>query len=164
MKTTVRTEGFREMEAALAEFSKASARNILRRAAIAALEPMAEEMVRLAPERDTGGGQLKEAIAVGTKLGKRQKRASRRAGNNDFVEVYAGVSDVGGAHLPSGVQQEFGNENHDPQPFARPALDHEAQPTLERLKVALQEEIEKATARAQRKALRAAKRAAKSAN
>lgn len=160
MSVTVRTQGFRELEQALAAFSKASARNIMKRAAMAALQPMADEMERLAPERADGGGDLKDAIAVSDKLGKRQKRQARRAGGNSHVEVYAGVADVGGNHLPSGVQQEFGNENHGPQPFVRPAWDKEAQAALERLKVSLQDEINLATARAQRRAARAAARAA----
>lgn len=156
----VHLEGFREMEAALAEFSKASARNILKRAALEALQPMADEMESRAPEQDGAGGQLKEAIAVGDKLGKRQKKLNRKT--KDFVEVYAGVADIHGNHLPSGVQQEFGNENHGPQPFVRPAWDQEAQPTIDRLAVSLGAEIDKATARAQRKAARAAARAASS--
>lgn len=160
MSVTVKTSGFRELEQALAEFTKASARNILKRAATAALQPMADEMKANAPERDSGGGQLKDAIAVGDKLGKRQKSLNRRAKAGTFVEVHAGVSDIAGNHLPSGVQQEFGNENHPPQPFARPAWDQQAQPTLDRLKVSMEAEIAKASARAKRKAARAAARAA----
>lgn len=160
MNTTIQTTGFRELDEALGEFTKASARNILKRAAIEALQPMADEMERLAPEMANGGGQLKEAIAVSDKLGPRQKSLNRRARANSFVEVHAGVTDVKGKHLPSGVQQEFGNENHGPQPFVRPAWDQEAQDTLDRLKTALEDEINKAKARAQRRAARATARAA----
>ncbi|MNR96424.1 hypothetical protein D3C72_275790 [compost metagenome] len=152
--------GFRELEDALEDFSKASARNIMKRAALEAIQPLADEMANLAPERANGGGNLKDAIAVSDKLGKRQKRLQRRQ-TNDFVEVYAGVEDVGGVHVPSSVQQEFGNENHGPQPYARPAYDKEAQPTVDRLLITLKDEIDKATARAQRRAARAAARAAR---
>lgn len=159
MSVTVRLSGFRELEEALKEFTKASARNIMRRAAVEALQPMADEMTAGAPEQTNGGGQLKDAIAVGTKLGKRQQRFARRLGLS-FVEAYAGVSDVAGGHLPSGVQQEFGNEHHGPQPFMRPAWDKEKLDTLDRLKTALTDEIAKATARAQRRAARAVARRA----
>lgn len=152
--------GFRELEEALEEFSKASARNILKRAAMEAIQPLADEMANLAPERATGGGKLKDAITVSDKLGKRQKRLQRRQ-TKDFVEVYAGVEDVGGKHVASSVQQEFGNENHGPQPYARPAFDKEAQPTVDRLLITIKDEIDKATARAQRRAARAATRAAR---
>lgn len=155
---TFQTHGFDVLDQALAQFTKASARNILKRAAAEALQPMADEMERLAPERAHGGGNLKDAIAVGDKLGKRQKRAARR-GKSD-VEVYAGVADINGNHLPSGVQQEFGNENHGPQPFVRPAWEQEKMDTLDRLRTAIADEINKAAQRAQRRASRAAARAA----
>lgn len=160
MSFAIKTEGFRELDEALKEFSKASARNVMRRAALEAIEPMADEMRALAPERDAGGGLLKESVGIGFKLGKRQKRVQKRQGSNDFVEVFAGVADINGNHLPSGVQQEFGNEHHDPQPFARPAFEKEARGTLQRLKEALTREVDKAVARAQRKAARAAAKAA----
>ncbi|MFN3930839.1 MAG: hypothetical protein ACK4JY_03735 [Brevundimonas sp.] len=166
MSITVQTHGFDALDAALAQFTKASARNILKRAAIEALEPMAEEMRQGAPEAAVGGGRLKDAIAVSDKLGPRQKKAARRAagGAGSFVEVHAGVADVGGKHLPSGVQQEFGNENHGPQPFVRPAWEKEKMDTLDRLRVAIADEIAKATARAQRRAANASRRAARAAS
>lgn len=145
----MKTQGFREMDAALSEFSKATARNILRRTGLEALEPVAEAMRAKVPVDD---GDLIDAIDVGTKLGKRQKRLNR---SPSAVEVYAGVSQVGDGMPPQATQQEFGNQHHAPQPFARPAWDREAAPTLDRVKDALGAEIEKATARAQRKALKA---------
>ena len=120
MITTVQVTGFRELDQALAQFTKASARNILKRAATEALEPMAEAMRDGAPEAAVGGGALKDAIAVSDKLGPRQKKLARRANAPTFVEVHAGVADVGGKHVPAGVQQEFGNENHGPNPSSVP--------------------------------------------
>ncbi|MGV3579999.1 HK97 gp10 family phage protein [Brevundimonas sp.] len=149
MKTTVKTQGFAEMEAALGEFSKATARNVLKRAGLDALDRVAEAMKAKAPKDD---GDLIDAIAVGSKLGKRQKRLNR---SPSTIEVYAGVSHVGQGMPPQGVQQEFGNEHHGPQPFARPAWDQEKVPTLERVKDSLSGEIDKATERARRKALKA---------
>lgn len=163
MSVTVQTHGFDQLDAALAQFTKASARNILKRAATEALEPMADEMRNRAPEANVNGGRLKDAIGVSDKLGPRQKGLNRRNAAATFVEVHAGVADVGGKHLPSGVQQEFGNENHSPQPFVRPAWEQEKMDTLDRLRVALADEIAKATARAQRRAANAAARAARAA-
>lgn len=150
MRTTFKVEGFKEMDAALGEFSKATAKNVLRRAGLAALEPVAEEMRNRAPEAE---GDLKEAIAVSTRLGKRQKRLNR---NPSTVEVYAGpAGSAAKAAPPQGVQQEFGNESHGPQPFVRPTWDIKRQGVLDDVKASLADEIEKARQRAARKALKA---------
>jgi hypothetical protein len=140
------------MDAALAEFSKATAKNILRRTGIEALEPVAEEMRDLAPAQPRGDEDLKNSIAVSTMLNKRQRRLNR---DPAVVEVYAGPAGQGGKNAPpQGVQQEFGNEIHGPQPFARPAWDHQQDQVLERVATGLDDQIGRATVRAQRKALR----------
>lgn len=152
MKVTIKTEGFRQMEAALGEFSKATARNVLRRAGMAALEPVADAMRAKAPVQQGGDEDLKDSIAVSAKLNPRQKRLNR---DPSVVEIYAGPAGRdGGSAPPQGVQQEFGNENHGPQPFGRPAWDERGPGLLPDLGEALGGEIDKATARAQRKALR----------
>lgn len=153
MKASVKTQGFAEMDRALAEFSKATTRNVLQRAGLAALEPMAEDMRQKAPVQATNGGELRDAITTGKKLGKRQKRLNRQPLT---VEVYAGVSEEpGGGMTPEAIQQEFGNENHGPQPYVRPAWDNGQGKLLPDLSESLGGEIDKATARAQRKALKA---------
>lgn len=149
MKMSMKTQGFREMDAALSEFSKATTRNILRRTGLEALEPVADTMRGYVPVDD---GDLRDAIDTGTKLGKRQKRLNR---SPSAVEVYVGVAQVGDGMPPQATQQEFGNDKHGPQPFGRPTWDREADPTLERVNDALGSQIDKATARAQRKALKA---------
>lgn len=149
MRGGVRLEGFREMDAALAEFTKATGRNILRRTAVEALQPVADAMRAKAPREE---GDLIEAIDVGTR---RAKRTKKHFPGSSTVEAYAGVKVVGGGVPPQAFQQEFGNENHGPQPYARPGWDEEAEPTLERVKDALAGQIDKARARAQRKAKRA---------
>ena len=55
---------------------------------------------------------------------------------------------------PEAIQQEFGNQNHGPQPYARPAWDQEKMPTLERVGDRLAVQIDAATERAKRKALK----------
>lgn len=149
MKGSFKLQGFREMDAALAEFPKATAGNILRRTAVEALGPVADAMQAKAPRAE---GDLALAIDVGTK---RAKRTKKHFPESSTIEAYAGVKVVGGGMPPQAIQQEFGNENHGPQPFARPGWDREAAPTLERVKDSLGQQIDKARVRAQRKALRA---------
>ena len=152
MRVSFKTQGFREMDAALGEFSKATAKNVLRRTGVEALEPVAEEMRALAPARDRGDEDLKNSIGVATKLNKRQRKLNREPST---VEVYAGpTGEVGGNPPPQGTQQEFGNEHHGPQAFARPAWDAQEDKVLDRVATGLTEQIDKATARARRRALK----------
>lgn len=154
MKPTVKTEGFREMDDALAEFSKATAKNILKRVGLEAIQPIADDMeMRANAPGFRHTGQLAEAIGTGTKLAPRQRRLNR---DPSTVEVYAGVTHEDGKGMPpQATQQEFGNENHGPQPFARPAFDTKVQEVLDGVKEGLGTEIEKARVRAARKALKA---------
>lgn len=155
MKTTVRIDGLKELDAALAEFTKATAKGVLRRTGIKALQPMADTARQLAPDDPaTGANDLKASIVVGgsNKLNARQKRLEGRAEGKAFVTVYMGTADV------SGIQQEFGNINHGPQPFMRPAFSQHAESTIREVGAILGSEI-KATAK--RSVARAAKRAAK---
>lgn len=149
MKASVKTFGFIEMDRALGEFSKPTAKNVLRRTAVEALEPMADIMRAKAPRDD---GDLIDAIGVGTKLGKRQKRMNR---NPSTVEAYAGVKVVGAGMPPQATQQEFGNEHHGPQPFVRPAWEQDKAALLDRTRDSLARQIDAARGRAQRKALKA---------
>lgn len=158
MKTTIRVEGLRELDAALGELSKGVGRGVLRRVGIKALEPMAETARQLAPDDPaTGAPDLKTSIFVGTKLTPRQARLARRAvksgeAEKSFVEVYMGTAD------PAGMQQEFGNIIHGPQPFMRPAYEQHKLGAVGIVKNELGGEIETAAKRA---AARAARLAAK---
>lgn len=147
MKFSMKAQGFRQMSAALGEFSKVTGRNVLRRAGVQAMEPVAGAMEGRAPRRL---GVLQTAIDVGTKTS-----AGREFRDSDTVEIYAGVSVIGGGMPPEAIQQEFGNENHGPQPYARPGWDAEKGQVLPRLAQSLGTELDKASARARRKALKA---------
>lgn len=150
MTVTMKIEGLRELDAALGELSKAVARNTLIRVGKSALEPMAEVARSLAPDDpETGGNDLRHSINVGTKLTTRQKRLAKKE-PKDFATVYMGTAD------PAGVQQEFGNVNHGPQSFMRPAFQQEAQGTIERVAKGLKPEIDKSVARARARALKKA--------
>ena len=153
MRTTIKLEGVRELDSALNEFPKATARNILKRTGLKALAPMAEDMARRAPKQRGGEADLQKSIVASDKLGKRQKRLTQKM---TTVEVYAGPAGDGARGAPpQGVQQEFGNENHGPQAFARPAWDNGKDALLDRTKDGLAGEIETARQRAARKALKA---------
>ena len=148
MAVTMKIAGLRELDAALGEFKKTTAKAILVRVGKVALEPMAEVARALAPDDpETGGNDLKASIVVGTKLNPRQKRLAKKE-PKDFATVYMGTAD------PAGVSQEFGNVNHGPQSFMRPAFAQEARSTIERVADGLKPEIEKTAARARARALK----------
>ena len=154
MKTTVHVSGLRELDAALGTLPKATAKAVLRRIGIKALQPMAETARELAPDDpETGGRDLKESITVGSqsKLNPRQRQMNKRRDDKSFVEVYMGTAD------PAGVQQEFGNVNHGPQSFMRPAFEQNAEGAIKIVGADLGDEITKTAARL---AKRAAKKAA----
>jgi hypothetical protein len=153
---SVSVEGLREVDAALGELPKATGRNVMRRVALARLEPIAEEARRLAPDNpDTGVNDLKESIAVSTKLAGYARRLNRRSKSE--AEAHMGPAGRGGTKAPpQGTQQEFGNKNHGPQPFMRPAWDGGQEALLDGIAADLWAEIEKAAARLAKKAARLA--------
>lgn len=152
MKVTVKTEGFAELDAALGEFTRATAKNILRRAGEKALRPVAAAMAAKAPYDENGDRDLRNSIDVTTKLNNRQKRLNN---SPSTVEVYAGpTARTGDNPPPQGIFQEFGTENHPPQAFARPAWDQGRDQVLASVKASLTDEIEKGRKRAARRALK----------
>lgn len=158
MKTTVKVEGLRELDAALGELPKATARNTLVRVGKKRLQPIADRANQLAPDDPNTPGGLHTSFVVSTKLNKRQasmKRREIRKGITDknFAEVHAGTND------PAGVQQEFGNQNHGPQPMLRPAWDEGKGGLLPGLGQDLWDEIEKSAKRLAARAARLANKA-----
>jgi len=151
MTVSVRVEGFKELEAELGKLTKAAGKGVLRRALKRAAEPLAETARNLAPRGDTAEDRLAESIAVSTRLSKRQAKMHRKMFKDDraSVEMF-----VGPGPDPAAWNQEFGNINHGPQSFMRPAWQAEQAGMLERLKADLWTEVEKAVARAERKAAR----------
>lgn len=175
MKVTVRVDGLKELDEALGELPKATARNVLKRALIKAAEPIAEQARALAPvrtgklrdsiiisTRTTNPG--KQAFAIAMKSGASREEAVAAArlanrGHKSFFELYVGPGRQPHAHL-----QEFGTAHHAPQPYMRPAWDANKMRALETIKKQLADEIEKARQRLAKKAAReAAKLAAKGA-
>lgn len=136
-----KVEGFKELDKALEELPPAAAKGVLRRAGRAGLGPMDAAWRRRAPHDDW---DLEQSGGVGSNI---NRRGYRRESD---VEVFAGPG-----NNPQAVQQEFGNRNHPPQPFMRPAWEETREPALEIVKDELAVEIDKAAARARRKALKA---------
>jgi len=160
--TTVRVDGLREVDAALSELPRATGKAVLRRVAMDALKPMAEEARRMAPDDpSTNGRDLKNSIAVGR--GKKTK--AKFTGGKGFrseaqaIEMHMGPAGSGGRGAPpQGLFQEFGTVNHPPQPFMRPAWDAGKDRMLEEIKDKLWAEISKASKRLARKSARLAAR------
>lgn len=141
--------GGRELEQALRELKRATAKAVGRRVMKKAGQIFADQANAQAPEGP--GHHLKGSYVVGTKLTRRQAGLARREGR-DGVTVYAGTAD------PAGMQQEFGNENHGPQAHARPAWDQTQQKVFEAVQEGMASEVEKTVARHRRRVAKAAKR------
>lgn len=150
---TLELEGFSELEKQLEKLTKSAGKGVLRRSLKKAATPMADRMAALAPVGETATDALADSVMIGSRLSKRQAGQHKRMfrGSTAAVELF-----VGPGPDPAAWNQEFGNINHGAQPFARPAFDQEAMPTLERLKPLLWQEIEKSIDRAARKAARQA--------
>lgn len=144
----VKLQGFAELDRELEKLSKAAGKGVLRRSLKKSAEPLAEKMRGMAPRGDTASDELAESIAVSTKLSKRQKGLHKKMFRDDkaAVEIF-----VGPGPDPAAWNQEFGNINHGPQPFVRPAWDQDRQALLDRLGDHLWAELEKSLARAARK-------------
>lgn len=143
-KTYLEVEGLSELEEALKELPRATARNVLLRVLKAKAQPIADAGEALAP-RLTGG--LAQSYQVSTKLSRSQKKTKKQSG----VEVYVGPT----AH-PKSIQTEFGNSHQAPHPHLRPAWDGNVMNVLDGITESLRAEIEKARARLARKAERLA--------
>jgi HK97 gp10 family phage protein len=153
MAVTVKIEGLRELDAALAELPKSTGKAVLRRVLKARAEPIASAMRGMAPDDPaTGGNDLRSSIGVGTKLSRRQAGLHRKMFRDDkaSVEMFVGAGPVPHAHL-----QEFGTSRHGPQAFARPAWDSGKGAILDGIAEDLWSEISKSAARLARKAARA---------
>ncbi|MBI6628328.1 HK97 gp10 family phage protein [Pontibaca salina] len=150
MSVTVDLVGFKELEQELDRLSKAAGKGVLRRGLKKAAEPMAELANSYAPVGETG--EYAESFVYSTKLNKRQSGVHRKMFRNDKAAVEGFV----GTNNPAGVQQEFGNIHHGPQPALRPAWDEDSGPFLDRLGQELWREFEKSVKRAERKAAREA--------
>jgi HK97 gp10 family phage protein len=140
---TIKLDGRKDCEEALNELTNATARNVLRRALMAAGEPVKATAQDLAPVMT---GQTKEGLVISTQLSRRQRKSNPK---QSAVEVYVGVSGrrASFAHLA-----EFGTSHSAPQAFMRPAADANTSNVIRIFLEHLKAETDKALARARRKA------------
>lgn len=139
----IKIEGLRELDRALAELPKATARNVLQRTLKKAATPVHDRMEATAP-RLTGHLQISVTMGPSSRLTSRQKRDAKKEGKH-FSEFHVGTSD------PAGMFMEYGTFKDPPQPWATPAWDATQDEALITIKYELGTEIEKAAARLARK-------------
>jgi len=140
-----KVEGLADLDEALKELPKATARNVLLRTLKEEGQAIADAGEANAPRLS---GQLAESYAVSTRLSRRQRKQNRKESD---VEVYIGPS----PH-PKSTQTEFGNAHQAAEPHLRPAWDDNVQRVLAGITKTLTEQIDKAVARLARKAAREA--------
>ncbi len=153
MRVQVSTSGFADLERALLEFKPATAKAVLRRAGIKALEPMAAAARRLAPDDPkTPAPDLHTSIDVSSKQKSGRAAAIREDGPNT-VTLSMGPTKDG---YPQALPQEFGTKDQPAHPFMRPAWDAGHTQLLEDVQAELTGEIARASARAAARAAQAA--------
>lgn len=176
---TVTIDGLKELDKALGELTKATARNVVKRVLVKAGEPIAAAAAQYAPkdtlelsesivvsskiQNDIGRAEYAEAMRQG--LGKdaavKAMRGARRAakGKGSFGVVLVGPTQAKTKkNAIKRIVQEFGSVNQPGRPYMRPAWDQNKDKALDIIASELSGEIQKAAARA---AARAARKAAK---
>jgi len=151
MSKGFKVSGFGDVNAQLSLLSKAAGKAALTRALRTVAEPMAATMRALAPDDPaTAGADLRASIVVSDKLTPRQARLRRRSGSEKAVEMFVGSGGQAGVRGsdPAAVQQEFGNRNHSPLPFARPAWDQHKAAVQEALADEIAKEVAASLGRA----------------
>jgi HK97 gp10 family phage protein len=149
----IKIEGLKELDEALGEFPKATARNVLKRVAVKSLQPLITMARQLVPVRT---GELRNSLKITTKLSKRQASIARREAAREgksFYQTYAGPSALPYAHMV-----EFGTSKMKAQPYMRPAWDATKHQALDIISKELEKEINAAAARAAKKTARFAKK------
>ena len=160
MPITVTIDGLRELKAALDELPKATARRVQQRVLLARAAPVVASAKAKVPVRT---GALRDAIRATTTRPRGSKAASSRAfakvrGMGGSVSTARAAAKEAGAssvevfigpvgRLPQAGQQEWGNRNHPPHPYLRPAWDEHKAALQAGIKADMWAEIQKAAAR-----------------
>lgn len=147
--------GLRELDRALSDLTKATARNVLRRVGNGALQPMAEAAQGAAPK---ASGDLEISIVVSSKRTRRAggTAAERRLARQNGYTVAMGPASGKGV-LNYATFVEFGTVDTPAQPYMRPAWAQGKDAALDYVISNLRIEIDKASARAARRAAKKAK-------
>ena len=154
----IENAGFRDLEAALGQITtRATRRNVGRRALRAAAEPIRAKAAQLAPDdpRTDAPYDLKTSIVVSSRQKSGRATRHRRESPTEVV-VFIGPTKEG---YPQAIMQEFGTKHHSARPYLRPAWSIEGGlKALDRIRAAMAIEIEKAIGRQARRAARRAAR------
>jgi len=143
----VKVEGLRQIEEALMNLKRATAKNVALRALKKAAEPMAADMRARAPDDPTSAGwDLHTSINIATK-------ATRGAKHRKLSPVEVLI----GPRVRHQQLLEYGTRRMPPHPYVRPAWDAGKMQALEDIKTSMWEEIAEAAKRAARKEARASK-------
>jgi HK97 gp10 family phage protein len=146
---SVQLKGFRELEAALSELPKATGKNVLRRVARGALEPIADRARSLAPKDK---GDLAGSIVVSEKRTRRVNRFNR-FDKQTGLEMAMGPSSGGGV-LNYATWAEFGRDGQRATSYMRSSWDAGKRAALEFVILNLGREIDKAATRLAKKSAR----------
>lgn len=145
MKLYMRATGFKELDAALGQLSKAAAKRTLLRTLAKAAQPIANAAQANAPVET---GALRSSIKVGTRIGNNVGRAEfaevmrgggskgqalaamrdarRNADGGTFAMAFVGPEKAKSKRFAiKAIVQEFGSVKQAPQPYLRPAWDAE---------------------------------------
>lgn len=142
--TSFKVEGLAELDRALGQLPKATARNTLRRVLKKAAVPVESGWKARAPKLT---GRYEASITTGTRLTSRQAKDAKRDGKA-FAEIHVGSAD------PAGIPQEYGTFKEPPQPSGGPAWDATKGEALKIIGDELGTEIEKSAARYAKKLAR----------
>lgn len=142
-RTKFKVEGLRELEKALIELPKATAKSVVRRGLMDAAGSFVTSIAARAPRFS---GRLSASAGAGTKLSKRQRSLHKK---ESAVEVYAGFGS-----LPQAITEEFGTANQAPRPTVTPEWEAQKRPMLDSIKDFLAERIEQAAKRLAKKRAR----------
>lgn len=156
MSIKMKIEGAGDIERALAELARGTAKGVMRRAMKKALQPVKE-----------GAEYSAFEIAITSKLSPRQRGEAKGDRGRAKVSLYVGPVESDGSHAPHAHLIEFGTgpRRHASgkyvgavmaDPFMRPAWDANRERMLQILRKEVWAEIEKAVERAARKAAKAA--------
>jgi HK97 gp10 family phage protein len=163
-------EGLSDLEDALKELPKATAKNTIRRALTAAAQPIIQTATvlcrvrRIRPSivvtkiKFTSGDAGKRAFAEAMAGGASRQEAGEAAhaaniaaeSGGDDPSITSGVASVGPTRRAF-YGFEFGTIHQAPQPFMRPAWDQHKRDALDLVKTELKTQIDKAVARIAKK-------------
>lgn len=152
----MKVEGFREIEKALADLPRGTAKSVVRRAMKKELSPIARMANALWPGSDD------DVFQISSKVARSQKSDSQAPEGPTVVNMFVGANKAPGVGAPHAHLVEFGTgpRSHksgkyvgavSPQPMLQPAWDAQSRGVLEGLGARIWDEIAKTLARRAKK-------------